>query len=158
MIFSPNAWPRAPGAARTRFDHLEFEHLLHALPGSLRDQGTREFNEGMVYRWLRSISALPGGHPQKDLASRHVLEPHLHHILVVGDYLFDSTLNGVMDSADCVTDMLLSRNLTQRRPRALGIRCDYFDLYEGKQYEDAPLGANFGPSNHHLPTPGRGSL
>ena len=52
-------------------------------------------------------------------------------ILVVGDYLFDSTLNGVMDSADCVTDMLLSRNLTQRRPRALGIRCDYFDLYEG---------------------------
>jgi len=79
-------------------------------------------------------------------------------ILVVGDYLFDSTLNGVMDSADCMTDMLLSRNLTQRRPRALGIRCDYFDLYEGKQYEDAPLGANFGPSNHHLPTPGRVSL
>ena len=78
--------------------------------------------------------------------------------ILVGDYLFDSTLNGVMDSVDCVTDMLLSRNLTQRRPRALGIRCDYFDLYEGKQYEDAPLGANFGPSNHHLPTPGRGSL
>ena len=80
---------------------------------------------------------------------------------MVGDYLFDSTLNGVMDSADCVTDMLLSRNLTQRRPRALGIRCDYFDLYEGKQYEDAPLGANFGPSNQRAlprnsrPTGGR---
>ena len=41
-----------------------------------------------------------------------------------------------MDSADYVTDVLLSRSLTQRRPKALGIRRDYFDLYDGKQREE----------------------
>jgi monoamine oxidase/SAM-dependent methyltransferase len=113
--------------------------VIYALPGSLRDQAAGEFKEGMVHRWLGSISALPGGVPQKDLESRHVPEPHRHpNILVVGDYLFDSTLNGVMDSADYVTDVLLSRSLAQRRPKALGIRRDYFDLYDGKQrYEES---------------------
>jgi hypothetical protein len=56
----------------------------------------------------------------------------------VGDYLFDSTLNGVMDSADYVTDVLLTRSLAERRPKAVGIRRDYFDLYDGSQsYEES---------------------
>ena len=113
--------------------------MIHALPGPLRDQAARELKEGMVHRWIGGISALPGGVPQKDLQSRHLPEPRRHpDILVVGDYLFDSTLNGVMDSADYVTDVLLTRSLAERRPKAVGIRRDYFDLYDGNQsYEES---------------------
>ena len=113
--------------------------MIHALPGPLRDQAARELKDGMVHRWIGGISALPGGVPQKDLQSRHLPEPRRHpDILVVGDYLFDSTLNGVMDSADYVTDVLLTRSLAERRPKAVGIRRDYFDLYDGNQsYEES---------------------
>jgi len=34
---------------------------------------------------------------------------------MVGDYMFDATLNGVMDSADSGTDIILSEILTRRR-------------------------------------------
>jgi hypothetical protein len=32
-------------------------------------------------------------------------------MFVVGDYLLDSTLNGVLDSADIVSDLVLSRHV-----------------------------------------------
>ena len=113
--------------------------MIDALPGPLREQAAREFKDGMVHRWIGGINALPGGVPQKDLQSRHLPEPRLHtNVLVVGDYLFDSTLNGVMDSADYVTDVLLSRSLADCRPKTSGIRRDYFDLYDGKNsYEES---------------------
>ena len=40
-----------------------------------------------------------------------VMSPIARHypgLYVVGDYLFDSTLNGVLDSADFVTDLILT--------------------------------------------------
>ena len=112
--------------------------MIQALPSPLRNQAARELKDGLVHRWIGGINALPGGFPQKDLRSRHLPEPHRHpDFLVVGDYLFDSTLNGVMDSANYVTDVLLTRSLAELRPKVVGIRRDYFDLYDGKQSYEA---------------------
>jgi SAM-dependent methyltransferase len=108
--------------------------MIHALHRPLRSQAARELTESMVHRWIGGISALPGGVPQKDLQSRHLPAPRSHpNVLVVGDYLFDSTLNGVMDSADYVSDVLLTRSLTEGRPRVTGLHREYFDLYAANQ-------------------------
>lgn len=63
--------------------------------------------EGHVHRWLGAVSAMPGGEQATRLDLRHQPEPVEHpHLFVVGDYLFDSTLNGVLDSADCVASWI----------------------------------------------------
>ena len=57
---------------------------------------------------------------------------------MVGDYLFDSTLNGVMDSADYVTDVLLNRSLVEGQPKPTRVSHDYFEFYDGnKSYEQS---------------------
>lgn len=59
--------------------------------------------EGHVHRWPGSVSAMPGGERPTRLDLRHQPEPTQHPgLFLVGDYLFDSTLNGVLDSAECV--------------------------------------------------------
>jgi hypothetical protein len=40
------------------------------------------------------------------MESRHIPERAMPNLFVVGDYLFDSTLNGVLDSADFVAECL----------------------------------------------------
>ena len=46
-------------------------------------------------------SAQPGGFQQRGADARHCPDAGTYpNLLVVGDYLFDSTLNGVLDSAD----------------------------------------------------------
>src|SRR5262249_58891522 len=46
---------------------------------------------------------------------RHLPDPDQHPgLFLVGDYLFDSTINGVYDSADFVTDMILTRLRKQK--------------------------------------------
>jgi hypothetical protein len=43
----------------------------------------------------------------KEPVARHRPEPTQHpRLFVVGDYLFDSTLNGVLDSADLVSELI----------------------------------------------------
>src|SRR5262249_2910738 len=99
--------------------------------------------EGCVDRWIGSVNAQPGGVRLKGARRRHRPAPKDHPALVtVGDYLFDSTINGVMDSADVATDVLL-RHL-RRQDRALrvgepargtdgvgGLKRAYFDRYDG---------------------------
>ena len=52
--------------------------------------------------------ALPGGLPARDVVTNHRPEPKDHGgLVVVGDYLFDSTLNGVLDSADTVVECII---------------------------------------------------
>jgi SAM-dependent methyltransferase len=52
--------------------------------------------------------------------------------------LFDSTLNGVMDSADYVTDVLLNRSLVEGQPKPTRVSHDYFEFYDGnKSYEQS---------------------
>jgi protoporphyrinogen oxidase/SAM-dependent methyltransferase len=81
---------------------------LDSLPSPLR-HGRELFLEGCVHRWVGTISAQPGGHPTHGTRERHVPDPLGHAgLFVVGDYLFDSTINGVHDSADFSTDMLLT--------------------------------------------------
>ncbi len=84
-----------------------FDRMLDALPASLR-HGRELFVEGHVQRWVGEVNGLPGGFPAREPDSRHVPEPKEHpDLFVVGDYLFDSTLNGVLDSADVVAEWIL---------------------------------------------------
>ncbi len=79
---------------------------LDSLPEFLR-HGRELFLEAKVHRWVWAVNGLPGGVPQLPLDKRHQPEPIDHpDLFVVGDYLFDSTLNGVLDSADYVANWL----------------------------------------------------
>jgi protoporphyrinogen oxidase len=80
--------------------------VLDALPPGLEDAG-RHVLEARVHRWTSAVSALPGGWPPRPVDERHRPDPAAHpHLFVVGDYLFDSTINGVLDSATHVAGWL----------------------------------------------------
>lgn len=98
------------GEAAVRMGNLSDEHLIAAvldsLPSELGDAAA-EFREGKVHRWLGSVNGLPGGRVFCAPEARHRPEPIDHpRLFVVGDYLFDSTLNGVLDSAELVVGLI----------------------------------------------------
>jgi monoamine oxidase len=79
---------------------------LASLPPSCGD-ARAAFREGRVHRWAGAVSGLPGGVRRLPLDRRHQPEPVEHpQLFLVGDYLFDSTLNGVFDSATHVAGWL----------------------------------------------------
>jgi monoamine oxidase len=83
------------------------EQVIDSLPPSL-GHGRDLLLESHVHRWVGSVNGLPAGYPAREPDSRHLPEPEEHDdLFVVGDYLFDSTLNGVMDSADTVAEWLI---------------------------------------------------
>ena len=97
--------------------------MLDSLPACLG--GARDlFLEGHVTRWINSVSGLPAGFPMRDPEARQFPDvegnPDLY---VVGDYLFDSTLNGVLDSSDTVVDELVDELATEAvaAPTAVGL-------------------------------------
>ena len=114
------------------------EAALKSLPSSLGD-ARAFFMEGKVHRWLSSVNALPGGLPVRDVMTNHRPEPKQHPgLVVVGDYLFDSTLIGLLDSSDAATDIILTEMMRLRRARVQGgkpvsdkINRDYFENYRG---------------------------
>jgi hypothetical protein len=80
--------------------------MLESLPPSLQ-HGRDAFIEGKVHRWAHAVNGLPAGYPPQPMETRHRPEPIAHpNLLLVGDYLFDSTLNGVLDSADFTAEWL----------------------------------------------------
>jgi monoamine oxidase len=82
---------------------------LDSLPEFLA-HGRHDFLEGRVHRWVAAVNAMPGGAAPKNLDRRHQIEPIEHeNLFVVGDYLFDSTLNGVLDSAEYVAAWLAAK-------------------------------------------------
>ncbi len=84
--------------------------VLDSLPDSLRGQARENLLEGRVHRWAAAVSGQPGGLPVRDPGVAHQPEPSGYPgLFLVGDYLFDSTLNGVLDSAHTATDLLASR-------------------------------------------------
>jgi monoamine oxidase len=88
-------------------DDTLIERMLESLPRGLRC-GREMLLEGRVHRWVGSVCGLPSGNPPREPVSRHVPEPEENpRLLVVGDYLFDSTLNGVLDSAAVAVDFVL---------------------------------------------------
>jgi hypothetical protein len=90
---------------------------IESLPDSLRCEAHRLALESRVHRWAGSVSAVPGGVPSRSIRAAHQPEPIEHgRLAVVGDYLFDSTLNGVLRSADIATGLVLSEP-AQRRER-----------------------------------------
>jgi monoamine oxidase len=87
-------------------DATLIEAVLDTLPRMLRD-GRRYLVEGRVHRWVGTVNGLPGGYPAREPDSRHQPEPEQHpELFVIGDYLFDSTINGVLDSADVVAEWI----------------------------------------------------
>ena len=100
------------GDAAVQYSDLSDEALVELALASLPQQlsGGRELLlEGRVHRWIGEVSAWPGGVPALPLDARHQPSPAAFpNLFVVGDYLFDSTLNGVLDSASYVADWLAS--------------------------------------------------
>lgn len=131
-----------PGSDALAFANLSDQELIDAalksLPASLGD-ARAHFVEGKIHRWLSSVNAIPGGLPVRDVMTNHRPEPKEHPgIVVVGDYLFDSTLNGLLDSSDAATDIILTEMMRLRREHAQNgkpvsdkIDRDYFENYRG---------------------------
>lgn len=130
------------GSDALAFANLSDQELIDAalksLPAFLGNARSH-FMEGKIHRWLSSVNALPGGLPVRDVMTNHRPEPKEHPgIVVVGDYLFDSTLNGLLDSSDAATDIILTEMMRLRReraqehkPRSDKIDRDYFENYRG---------------------------
>jgi monoamine oxidase/SAM-dependent methyltransferase len=120
-----------------RDDQL-IDAAIKSLPPSLGD-ARAHFVEGKIHRWLSSVNAIPGGLPVRDVLTNHRPEPKDHAgLVVVGDYLFDSTLNGLFDSSDAATDLILTETIKLRYAKGQGalpisdkIDRDYFDNYRG---------------------------
>jgi hypothetical protein len=62
---------------------------------------------------------MPGGSPPESIERRHRPDPLGHpNLFTVGDYLFDSTLNGVLDSATYVAQGLAAEMSVETKPSA----------------------------------------
>lgn len=98
-------WLLAGDAARDlarETDEEVVRQVLASLPKMLHADGRTPL-EARVHRWIGAVSAMPGGIHPMTLDQRHCPEPIDHpHFFIVGDYLYDSTLNGVLDSAEYV--------------------------------------------------------
>jgi monoamine oxidase len=87
-------------------DDAVVRRVLDELPRVL-EEGRSQVLEARVHRWVGSVNALPGSYPREAMQARHVPEPSQHpNLFAVGDYMFDSTINGVMDSADFVAESI----------------------------------------------------
>ena len=63
--------------------------------------------ESAVHRWAGGVNGWPMGNPIQPPLQRHRPAGDAHPgFMLVGDYLFDSTLNGVLDSAELVAETL----------------------------------------------------
>jgi monoamine oxidase len=135
-------------------DETLLDMVLDSLPAPLAE-GRSLFKEGRVQRWVGTISGQPGGSPVKSLRERHIPAAETHpNLFVVGDYLFDSTVNGTYDSADFVVDTIqtilrkqkyayqLETEITTQAVNGKGqpvpLHMDYYELYDGKRpYEES---------------------
>lgn len=136
---------------RSNFDDQELiRQALASLPSSIAE-GRELFIEGKVHRWVGAVSAPPLGHRVRGSKLRHLPDPKNHpKLFVVGDYLFDTTLNGVLDSADIASNLVLRSLAVRRREFSLeaapiaqpenqnsALKKSYFDYYNGRRsYED----------------------
>lgn len=132
-------------------DRILIEQALDSLPKAL-SAGRELFLEGKVHRWVGAVSAPRLGQHIRGAKSRHLPEPKGHPgLFVVGDYLFDTTINGVLDSADIATNLVLRQLDIKRRPFSLEaphldwqgqnggkLKKSYFEHYNGKKdYKDS---------------------
>ena len=91
------------------------ELCLDALPPAMQ-HGRALLIDRRVHRWMATVNAVPGGLPQRSRVANHQPDPvQLPGLLTVGDYMFDATLNGVLDSADTATDLILADVIFRRQ-------------------------------------------
>ena len=104
-------------------DRTLIVRAIESLPDALQAAARQHVVEGRVHRWAGALSGTPGGFPLRDPRAAHQPEPIEHeHLTMVGDYLFDSTLNGVLRSAEIATDLVLRGahpSASRRSSRAL---------------------------------------
>lgn len=75
------------------------DRVLSALPFA-ESESRAQLIESRVHRWVGTVNALPGGRPIRGRKERHYVSKKDHPgLLMVGDYLFDSTVNGALASA-----------------------------------------------------------
>ncbi len=78
-----------------------------SLPGDLAETARRSLCECRVHRWAGAVSARPGRSPRAGSEGLPLLDRSGRGgLCVVGDYLFDATLNGVLRSATDVADVI----------------------------------------------------
>ncbi len=106
------------GSDALAYCNLSEDDLISAALASLPPifgDARKHLVEGKVHRWLSSVNAIPGGVPVRGPRENHLPEPDENPgIFVTGDYLYDSTLNGLLDSCDIASDLVVSE-LTQLR-------------------------------------------
>lgn len=104
--------------------------VLGSLPKFLSDAlstGRARMVEARVHRWIGAVSALPGGWTAMPIEQRHQPDPVGHPgLFMVGDYLYDSTLNGVHDAAARVAAWIAAELADGRLPQRRADRgaCD----------------------------------
>ena len=88
---------------------------LDALPAELA-QAKELLLDRRIHRWVASVSAIPGGVPVRQRGINHRPDrAHAPGLVMVGDYMFDATVNGVMDFAEVASDIILTDVLKRRR-------------------------------------------
>ena len=94
------------GSAAVELSDLTDEEIVAAALDTLPDPWgplRGRVLETRVRRWQAAVSAVPGGWEPLSVDRRHRPCPDTHpNLFVVGDYLYDATLNGVLDSAEHV--------------------------------------------------------
>jgi monoamine oxidase len=78
-----------------------------SLPGALAEIARGRLRECRVHRWAGAVSARPGGSTLAGLEAQPLLDQSGRGgLCVVGDYLFDATLNGVLRSAANAAELI----------------------------------------------------
>jgi monoamine oxidase/SAM-dependent methyltransferase len=111
------------GSDALAYCNLSDQELIDAavasLPPSFGD-ARKHLVEGRIHRWISSVNAIPGGVPARGPRENHLPEPDEHTgLFVTGDYLYDSTLNGLLDSCDITSDLVVSELTRLRYQRQL---------------------------------------
>jgi monoamine oxidase/SAM-dependent methyltransferase len=100
------------GSDALAYCNLTDEELIDAALASLPPvfgDAKKHLLEGRVHRWLSSVNAIPGGVPVRGARENHLPEPEGHPgLFCTGDYLYDSTLNGLLDSTDIASDLAVT--------------------------------------------------
>jgi protoporphyrinogen oxidase len=107
-----------------------------ALPGPLA-ACRHHVIETRVHRWTGAVSALPGGWSPLPVDRRHRPSAAHPNLFVVGDYLFDSTLNGVLDSAEHVAGWVATELAC---PSVVGLSAAELVGEAGRGMHVSPLG------------------
>jgi monoamine oxidase/SAM-dependent methyltransferase len=105
-------------------DEIE-QKCLDALPPALHE-GRDLVVDSRVHRWMASVNAIPAGLPARPRMINHQpARDRLPGLVMVGDYMFDATLNGLLDSAetgaDVITAALLKGRMAHERPASANI-------------------------------------